>query len=173
MNDAAEIPDNPVPEAGSEAAAPEPVPEPSEPTPEEQSVSKAAAAFANQSKEEILGAREVKIPFDLKGGHVPWKVLAAGEEMEKDCRPREEAPDPGELPFIDLSKPLDQLFFETSFGDFLQSTGAIMKTMLRKHHATYRKHHKESNALTDEEVKKGMLILLAASGETAVSVENL
>lgn len=41
------------------------------------------------SKEEIPGATEVKIPYNKLGGHVVWKVLAEGEEIEEDCRPSE------------------------------------------------------------------------------------
>lgn len=45
--------------------------------------------------------------------------------------------------------------------------------MLRKHHPTYRKQFKPKHAFTDEDAKKGILILLAACSETTVGVENL
>jgi len=126
----------------------------------------AARAFCEQPRDAILAATKVEIPFNRKGGHVTWHVLPEGKEITKDVRP---APD-RTIPNIDVTRPLDELYFEHGFGDDLDGAGARMTEMLHRYSETARSR---KVFFTDDDIKTGILMLLAAAGETASGVEGL
>ena len=71
----------------------------------------AAKAFVSLPKDDMLKLESLTIPCDKTGGCYVWDILPPGKEVTEDMR----KPAQQGLVDIDLTKPLDSMFFDHFF----------------------------------------------------------
>lgn len=133
----------------------------------------AAKAFKMLSRDEMLAAKKVEIPYDKAGGKITWSVLPEGEEITKDVREDHLAEQEEQLAklaaSLDEDMGLDELFFKHGFPDITDISDQFNAYLDRfQPNAKKRKVR-----LTDDDVKLCLLLVLAATEEAEVGVENL